>query len=206
MTKVILFDFDGTIADSFDNFLEIIDVMTAKYKLPVLSRTEISELRNNSAQDIVKRLKIPLYKIPFMARDMKRLQKEQISSLKPCAGIPDVLKSLKNKNVKLGIATSNGHDNVQAFLTNNNLQFFEYLYCDIGMFGKSSGIKKFLKEHKLSKSEVVYVGDEIRDIEAAHKAGVKVASVTWGFNSKEGLLKHSPDFIINSPEELLKLY
>lgn len=205
MIKLVLFDFDGTIADSFESFLGIIDVITSKHNLPKITKKEIPELRRESARVLVKRLKVPFYKIPFIARDMKKLQGEQVLALKPFTGIPETLKELKNKDIKLGIATSNGKENVEAFLNNNHLLIFDYLYCDIGMFGKSSVIKKILKTHKLSEQEVLYVGDEIRDIEASRKAGIKIAAVTWGFNSKEGLEINNPDYIINSPKELSKL-
>ncbi len=205
MIRLILFDFDGTIADSFENFLRIIDVMSSKYGLPQISPEEIPELRKESARNLIKKLKVPIYKIPFIARDMKKLQRDQISTLKPFKEFPNILMELKSKNIKLGIATSNGKANVELFLKNNNLELFDYMYCDIGMFGKSSVIKKILKEHKLGTTEVLYVGDEIRDIEASHKAGIKIAAATWGFNSKEGLMKHAPDYLINKPSELLAL-
>ncbi len=205
MTKLIMFDFDGTLADSFDNFLGIVDLMTAKYKLPKIPKEDIPELRRESAGDLIKRLKIPLYKIPFMARDMKRMQGQHIQTLKTFPGLPLVLKSLKEKGYKLGIVTSNGRENVKAFLVNNDMDEFEFLYADIGMFGKNNIFKKIIADHRLLSEEVVYVGDEIRDIEASKKAGIKIASVTWGFNSEEGLIKHNPDYIIKSPKKLLDL-
>lgn len=203
--KIILFDFDGTLADSFENFFEILREITLKYKLPELSPKDLDELRSESASQIVKKLHIPFYKIPFIAHDMKRLQQQNIENIKSFKGLPEVLHGLKNKGFELGIVTSNGKSNVKAFLKNNDIDIFTYLYCDSRLFGKDKVLKKFLKAQNVSNEEVLYVGDEIRDIQACQKIGVKIAAVTWGFNSKEGLTKYNPELLISTPKELLQL-
>lgn len=205
MKKVLLFDFDGTIADSFENFLEIFAVLANKYHFSLLSREELEKLRSEDARTLIKHLKIPFYKIPFMARDMKKLQLEKIQYIKPFAGLPRVLTQLKEQGYTLAILTSNGKANVQSFLTNNNIDLFTYIHSDSNIFGKDKVINKFLKQNKLQKAEVLYIGDEIRDIQACKKVGVQIASVTWGFNNKEGLTKNNPDFMIDKPEKLSEL-
>jgi phosphoglycolate phosphatase-like HAD superfamily hydrolase len=62
-----------------------------------------------------------------------------------------------------------------------------------------------LRKESLNPEEVVYVGDETRDIEAAKKSQIKVIAVTWGFNSKQVLAAQNPDFLIDRPEELIKV-
>lgn len=205
MNKVLLFDFDGTIADSFDNFLEIVETLSDKYNFPKIPLAEIEKSRSLDARTLVKRLKIPLYKIPFLAHDMKKMQKEKIAQLHPFRGLPEVLTSLKNKGYTLGIITSNAKENVKLFLKNNNIEVFDYINGDAGMFGKDKLISNFLKQNGISKSDALYIGDEIRDIHASQKAGVKIGAVTWGFNSKAGLSKANPDFLIDRPEELFEL-
>ncbi len=203
MSKVILFDFDGTIADTFEDFLVIVEELSLLYKLPLISRDELEKLRLQDARTLIKKLQIPFYKIPFIARDMKRKQQENILTMKPFKDLPEVLKVLKSNGYHLGILTSNGEKNVTTFLRNNNLEIFDFLYSDASMFGKDKVIRKFLKQHNVSKEDVIYVGDEIRDINACKKAGVRIAAVTWGFNSKEGLAQHTPDFLLDKPSDLL---
>ena len=55
---------------------------------------------------------------------------------------------------------------------------------------------------KLSKSDVYFVGDEVRDIEAGKKAGIKTIAVSWGYNTKDALAKEQPDYIIDTPLDL----
>jgi phosphoglycolate phosphatase len=66
-------------------------------------------------------------------------------------------------------------------------------------------MKKIIKLERLDKDACIYVGDETRDIEAAHRAKLPIVSVTWGFNSKKILVKYKPDFLANQPNDLLKI-
>lgn len=204
MPKVLLFDFDGTIADSFEGFLLIVDELADKYKVTKLSREELEHFRLESAGALIKKLHIPLHKIPLLARDMKNLQRERITDLKPFPQLPEVLRSLKKQGYILGILTSNGEDNVRKFLKQSDLDIFDYIYSDSGLFGKDKALRSFLKKHGFSVDEVFYIGDEIRDIEACRKVGVKIIAVTWGFNVRKGLIKYKPDFIIDTIQELPK--
>ena len=93
-----------------------------------------------------------------------------------------------------------------SFLIHHELeQFFDFIYAGTTLFGKHKIIKRLLKEKQLLSHEVMYIGDETRDINSAKKSQVKSVGVPWGFNSGEALAKHQPDFLINSPYELMKI-
>lgn len=205
MVKVILFDFDGTIADSYDSFLEIVNILSDKYHLTKIPPSEINALRSEDAKTLIKKLRIPFFKIPFLARDMKKMQREKMTEIKPFNGLPEVLNKLKDEGYELGILTSNGKENVLEFLKLNNIDVFEYIYDNASIFGKDRAINRFIKNNNIHKKDLVYVGDEIRDIIACKKSGIKIISVSWGFNSKEGLERNDPDYLIDSPDEFIKI-
>jgi phosphoglycolate phosphatase-like HAD superfamily hydrolase len=71
--------------------------------------------------------------------------------------------------------------------------------------GKPREFHRILKKRKVAKDEVIYIGDESRDVEAARESGIKVISVTWGYNSREALSAHRPDFIAETPDELQQI-
>ena len=73
------------------------------------------------------------------------------------------------------------------------------------LWGKSHHLKTLLKTHEFDLNKTIYIGDEIRDIEAAHKVGIRIAAVTWGYNSKKALESYHPDFLITEPQQLLNL-
>jgi phosphoglycolate phosphatase-like HAD superfamily hydrolase len=81
---------------------------------------------------------------------------------------------------------------------------FSFIHSELNLFGKSGALDKMLKKYKLHKPDVLYVGDEVRDIEACKKVGVDIVSVTWGFNSREVLEKYQPNKLVGTPEELLQ--
>jgi phosphoglycolate phosphatase len=125
--------------------------------------------------------------------------------LKPIDGMVEVAKELKQRNYKLGIVSSNSEENIRQFLINNNIDFFDFISSGSSLLGKSRNIKKALKQAQLEADSAVYIGDEIRDVEAATKAGVDVVVVSWGYNSKDSLEKNNPNIIVDSPNELLDL-
>ena len=106
----------------------------------------------------------------------------------------------------MGIITSNSKKNVEKFLKKHNLNdIFDFIDSSTRILGKSYQIKSIIKKHRLDKDSVLYIGDETRDIEATKKVGIKVAAVTWGFNSSERLSQFSPDYLIDEPEQLIRV-
>jgi phosphoglycolate phosphatase len=119
-------------------------------------------------------------------------------------GVSGVLERLARAGTRMAVLSSNAEGNIRACLKANGVEGrFEAVVGYRRLFGKGRGIRRFLREWRLVGPEVVYVGDEVRDIQAARKAGVAVASVTWGFNSRGLLAQHAPDYVADSPDQLL---
>jgi phosphoglycolate phosphatase-like HAD superfamily hydrolase len=71
------------------------------------------------------------------------------------------------------------------------------------LLGKQRGLRRVLRQTALAAHDVLYIGDEVRDITAAQDVGLDVAAVTWGVNSRSLLAQHSPSQLIDRPEQLL---
>jgi phosphoglycolate phosphatase-like HAD superfamily hydrolase len=119
--------------------------------------------------------------------------------------MPEVLAELYERGNRIGILTSNSEANVTAFLRRHDLPYFKFIRTSSKLFGKAREMKKILKQEKLMPSGVLYIGDETRDIEAAKESGLRMAAVTWGYNSPEALAAMRPDHLITSPEEILRI-
>ncbi|MBW4618973.1 MAG: HAD-IA family hydrolase [Cyanosarcina radialis HA8281-LM2] len=201
--KVIIFDFDGTIANTFDTLAKIINRLATEFGYLPASPEKIAEFRNSTASHIVQSSGVSIFQLPFIIKKVKRELNQEIHLLKPIDGIKEVLIDLHEQGYQLGIITSNSAENVEAFLSSNNLKYlFSFLSSGTTLFGKNRIINKFLRQQNLRLEQAIYVGDEIRDIEAAKRSNIKVIAVSWGFNSKEILAQHEPDFLIDEPKQL----
>jgi phosphoglycolate phosphatase len=204
MLKVIIFDFDGTIADTFDAIVNISNRLSTEFGYKQTTPEELDEIRNLSSKEIIRRSGVSIFKLPFILRKFKLELNREIHKLKTISGIKDSLIQLKHQGNRLAIITSNDRENVIKFLQNNNLQeLFDTIYSGATLFGKSKVINKFIREQNIEAAEAIYVGDETRDIEAAKKSKMKTIAVSWGFNSEAVLAAHQPDFLIHHPSELV---
>ena len=204
--KVIIFDFDGTIADTLDAIVNISNRLAADFGYKQTSIAEIAQLKNLNSRQIIKHSGISVFKVPFLIRKVKGELNKEIQRLKPIPGIKEALIELKNQDKQLLIITSNSKENVMLFLEKNNMHnLFNFIYSGATLFGKSKVINKILIQENLDSEEVIYVGDETRDIEAARKSYIKAIAVSWGFNSQEALAAQNPDFLIHQPNELINV-
>jgi len=204
--KVIIFDFDGTVADTFDALLTISNNLASEFGYTPTSPEEISQIKDLTTREIIRRSGVAVYKIPFLLRKVISELNSKIHVLYPVEGMKTALFELKKQGNKLGIITSNDQENVRIFLQNNGLlELFTFIYGGTRIFGKSRVINSFLHQANLCPEEVIYVGDETRDIEAAKKSNIKIIAVSWGFNSQNILKQQNPDFLIEHPQQLLEV-
>lgn len=203
--KLIIFDFDGTIAETLEEGRNIYNQFAKQYGYTRLTSENLEALRGKGARDVFRDLKIPFYKLPQLIAKVRKELGKKIPEMKAVAGLPEALRSLKDSGRRLGIASSNDRENISQFLKNNHLEVFDYVSAGSSLFGKSKKIREMAKAAKLSLSEILYVGDEVRDIEAARRAGVKIASVTWGANTKKVLQDSKPDYLFDHPQDLVKI-
>jgi len=200
--KTILFDFDGTLADSFVIAVGIFNQLSSEFGYRPVQDAEIPAARKMGARQVMQEFGIRATVMPALAQRGLRLLHERIADIKPFAGIPEVLSELKSQGHRLGILTSNSKDNVTAFLKRHDLEIFEFICSSSRLFGKAREIRRLLKEKKISPQEVIFIGDECRDIEAGHKAGIQMIAVTWGYNTPEALAALRPALLVDHPEEI----
>jgi len=203
--KCVIFDFDGTLADTEKVNFRIFQEIADKYKIKKISLEEMRKLKKLSALEIIDHLNIKKRNIPGMMRKGRRRLHASIEEVKWCReNWPQIIREIKESGYTVGIITSNSKKNVRKFLKNKDFQYFEFIY-NSGLAGKERKIKKVMRKRKISNEEILYVGDEIRDIKASHNMKVHIASVDWGYNTRESLERNNPDYIIENPKELLEI-
>jgi phosphoglycolate phosphatase len=201
----LLFDFDGTIADTLGIGIEIVNKYSGKFGYRKIQEEEIERLKGLTPWQLLKEFKIPFYKLPFMLSVLQSELYKNIANVKPIKELPSVLHALHDQHYVMGIITSNSEKNVRTFLKAHDLEIFDFIHNERNIFGKFHTINKVLQQNKLQKNDVIYVGDEVRDIEACNKSGIDMIAVSWGFNTKVILSKFKPKHLIDSPKELLEV-
>ncbi len=202
--KTLVFDFDGTIADTLPHILSISNRLSEDFGYRYVADHEIEMLRGVRSREALKILKIPLLRVPAIAIRMKAELKKEMHLIQPISSIKEVLEELKTM-YQLGIVTSNSQSNVERFLEANGMAFFEFVYSSPSLFGKSRVLKRLLKRQQLQQQEMAYIGDETRDIDAAKKTGIDMIAVSWGANTAEALARLHPLHLIHHPDGLLTL-
>lgn len=199
--KLVVFDFDGTLCDSLQEVVNEFNAIDQTWALTPI--TDLNEIRNSSIQHVLEAHGVNKWKLPIIKYKLVKAIAPHIANMKPPLGIPKTLAELKKRGYKLGILTSNSHENTMQFLKNHDMNDFDFVYYGSSLFGKARLLKEI--QSKTKAAVIFYVGDEGRDIDAAKKVGVPSIAVTWGYQSNMLLSKHSPTYIIQSPQELIKI-
>jgi phosphoglycolate phosphatase-like HAD superfamily hydrolase len=203
--KHLIFDFDGTLADTEEANFIIYQKLAEKYNLRNITLDELGHLKRMSAKDVMAYIELKKRYLPFLLKKGKKLLTQDIKSINLCKpDIFEIIGRLRQMGIKTAIITTNSKKNVKLFLEAHNVDVID-LVVSAAMFGKEAKMKKIVRKGKLDLSEYLYVGDEIRDITAARKAGMDIASVAWGYNTVESLKSHKPDYLIYEPSQLIEI-
>jgi phosphoglycolate phosphatase len=194
MYKTIIFDFDGTIADTFAVFYTILRELGPEIGIGEISPEDILEYRKKGVKELIKQFKIKFWRIPFLIKKGQKMFGDHIENTNPFEKIPETLRQLFEARIKLGIITTNSKSNVKRFLKKHDLEVFDFIISTPSLFGKTAPLKK-----------VINIADEIRDIENAKSVGISIGAVTWGYNDANLLKSKNPDFVFESPGEIASL-
>ncbi|MEJ6570419.1 MAG: HAD-IA family hydrolase [Akkermansiaceae bacterium] len=204
--RTLVFDFDGTIADTLDESLKIYNQMAEQHDLRPIDDDEIHHLRHMKLNDFLDHLGTPRLLVPKLLFRGTQMLKSRIGSLPLIEGIAEVLPLLKKRAIHLGILTSNSVENAQLFLKTHGIDhLFSFVSSTSKLTGKAKHLRSIQRKYELNAGKMVYIGDELRDIKAAKKAGIPMAAVGWGFNSPKALADSKPDYLFQHPSELIKL-
>ncbi len=197
--KCVVFDFDGTLADTEEKAFNIYNELATKYKYSTVTMEELQHIKNLHVKEIKEIVDIPFYQFPRALRDGQKMMRKESNEIHAFA--PDIhafFTALRRETKHIGILTSNIKKTVSDFLVTYDISHeIEFIMCS-ALMSKSKKIKKVLRKHDIKPNEMLYIGDEVRDIEACHKVGVDVVAVNWGYNTPLALEKCNPTFMIDN--------
>lgn len=203
LRKAIIFDFDGTLADSLPAVIDVFCELTGRPNK--YTDEEIAQYRHLSLLEMASELEVPKWKIPMLVVKGRAMLQRHLTDIHPHPGIHVVLEQLQASGLPLYILSSNSTENVKKYLQHHNLEkYFRKVYGGASVLGKAPRLHKLIDTEHIDVPNSWYVGDETRDVIAAHAVGLKIASVTWGYNSREALVIKNPNVVVDTTEQLVQ--
>ncbi|HEV2403299.1 MAG TPA: HAD hydrolase-like protein [Candidatus Saccharimonadales bacterium] len=200
----IVFDFDGTIADSFEVAEQIFYELTG-YE-PITDPRQRDHLRSLSLLKAAKELHISPAQIPRLLIMGRSLMQRRMYHVKLFPNVSPVLRKLHESGNRLFIITSNSRPNVENFLQQHDLgEYFDGVYGNVGLFRKGRALRKVMRRDHIFPQSCFYIGDEVRDIHAARYAHVKAIAVAWGYNDFSALTREKPYAVAQRPDDLIEI-
>lgn len=198
MLRSVLFDFDGTLADTLGLTVDIYNELAARNGFAPIAAAEVAGLSRLPIPERCRRLGVPLWKLPALKPYVTRRFRERIGEVRLFGGIPGLLAELKGMGLYIGVLSSNDEGVIRQVLHDcGAAAHIDDVLPSSSLFGKHGPLRACKKARG---GELLYVGDELRDLEACRKAGVLAASACWGFDHPELLRAREPDLLAESPE------
>ena len=202
--KGVIFDFDGTIADSLTAVIQVIQQINNNYE-PLTPEVEKS-LQNRGLLDVALAMGMPWYKIPYFILWGRAIFRHHVGSVKIHKGMDEVIKTLHKAKVPIYVVSSNREENVRAFLRKYDLeQYFTRVVGSAFIFNKAGTYRKLLEEEELEAKDAWCIGDERVDIRSAHKISARIIAVTWGYNSREALMHKKPEHLVSHARDIVEI-
>jgi len=203
---LIIFDYDGVLADTLDDLLQIGQEACSQLGVKhVVTKDDLNNLEVMSFATYGRACEVPEHLVDKFVKICLNFFAEKKSPPAIFTGLSNVIRYL-SVNHRLAIVTTNSSQNVNAFLIKHGLDSF--IHAVYGVDSPGSKAQKIalarirLLEHR-NQETVFMVGDALSDLLAAKEASVSSIAVTWGHQSLENLLRGNPDYVVSSPADLI---
>jgi phosphoglycolate phosphatase len=200
--QLVIFDFDGTLADSFPWFSRVINDVADRFHFNRVAEHEVELLRTMDVHQLMQHLGVPAWKMPFIVRHMRKRKSRELDQTRLFDGIDRMLRRLHDAGIVLAVVSSNSETNIHAIFGPDNASLIRYYECGASLMGKSACFRRVLRRSGVSAAHAICIGDEIRDHEAAEKAGIAFGAVSWGYTAPDTLTARAPAMVFRSVNEI----
>ncbi len=199
--SAVIFDFDGTIADSLPAVIAVFEGLTKQPRH--FTPQQVEALRDLSIPELMLELKVPKWKVPLLLLRGRRMIRQHLHGIVVHEGMANVIKTLHARGVPLHVLSSNSTENVRSYLRWHKLDsYFQGVYGGASLLGKAPRLLKLIDKERVDVANSWYVGDETRDVSAARSVGLHIISVDWGYNTRAALEVKGPDAVVSTAEAL----
>lgn len=222
MKKAIIFDLDGTLLNTLDDLLIATNVGLERVGLPQITLNDARKFVGNGVGKLIERaIEFAEGRDPSVCDTDKYVRPDNFDdcfnafsdyygvhsadNTKPYDGVLDVIKNAKLQGFKTAIVT-NKYDGAAQEL---GKKFFYDVDIVVGakegieLKPSPSGVIYATKNLGVTLDDCVYIGDGETDVMTAKNCGIPMIAVTWGFRDRELLQSLEPDYIIDTPNDIL---
>ena len=203
--RLAIFDFDGTLADSFAWFMGVVNACADRYGFRRIEPHELETLRGYEARRLIQHLQAPTWKMPLIARYMRTRMAAEIGGISLFPGAEKMLRRLADAGVRIAIVTSNAEPNVRRVMGPRAAALVTDWQCGASVLGKQPKMRKVLRASGIPAAQAISIGDEIRDLHASRAAGIPFGAVGWGFTTLDALRALHPERVFQRMEDIASL-
>lgn len=213
MKKAVIFDLDGTLADTIASITYCGNLALSRFGLPSFGEEDYKHFVGDGAAMLIRRV--------LLAAGDERLEhfdevyetyleifaKDCMYQVKPYEGICALLEELKRLSVRIAVL-SNKPDRdslrvVEALFGKGYFDFVQGQRADIPRKPDPAGVYRIMEAFVLPAGDFLYVGDSGVDMKTGRAAGIFTVGVLWGFRDRKELVENGADAVISKPLELL---
>lgn len=200
--RLAIFDFDGTLADSFPLVMEMMNDVADRFAFRRVADGELDTLRQCDAREIMRRLGVKRWKLPMIARYVRSRMAADVDRIGLFPGADEMLAKLAGEGVKLAVVSANGEETIRRVLGPRNTPLIDGFAAGVSLFGKRNKLIRMARLAGVERAETVVIGDELRDLDAARAAGMAFGAVSWGATHPQALAARTPDFLFERMEHI----
>jgi HAD superfamily hydrolase (TIGR01549 family) len=207
MQRVIIFDFDGVLADTRELMLRNAEQACAELGHPCqATAADLEALDAMNFPELGRRLGLPEAQVEEFTRRTVELFNLAQDPPEIFPGMAEALARLSALG-RIAVLTGNGARVVRKFLAHHGLaDVVEHVLTQEDPGTRAEKIARLTRELGVADSRVYMIGDSVSDIRAARQAGVFSVAVTWGHQSKAKLSSLGPDLLVEAPHELINIF
>lgn len=212
--KLIIFDLDGTLLNTIDDLTDAVNYALWEYGFAPRSVDECRQFVGNGVAKLMERALPDHVRTPENLERMCKLffsyyDEHLWDKTRPYAGMKSILAALQARGIKLAVAS-----NKYQSATERLIEHFFPQIPFAAVLGQRENVpakphpqivQDILAAAGETPEHVLYIGDSDVDMQTAHNAGVKACAATWGFKPREVLAACGPDYLIDTPQELVNL-
>ena len=212
--EAVIFDLDGTLLDTLEDLKNAVNAALKSAGLPERTMEEVRGFVGNGIVKLMERAVPEGENHPAFDAIMDTFRQYYgvhcRDNTAPYRGIPELLDALRERGIKMAVVSNKAEFAVQELIP---LYFKEQISAAYGE-NETAGIRKkphadmvfqALKEMGCTREKALYVGDSDVDLETADNADMVCVAVSWGFRERRFLEDRGARYIIDRPDELLKI-